>query len=90
MWYRYFVMAPIPIMVITAACCLCGSVSHGQDISRAFGYVPVSQEEFSAFPKTSRYRSFLPEAVDLSSRFPTPGEQGRLNACTGWAVGYAC
>ena len=53
------------------------------------GYVPVDAAEFASFPKVSRYRGFLPEAVDLSSRFPTPRDQGSLNSCTGWAVGYA-
>lgn len=52
-------------------------------------YIPVSKEEFNAYPKTSRYRSFLPESVDLSAKFPAPCDQGRLNSCTGWAVGYA-
>ncbi|WP_350285783.1 C1 family peptidase [uncultured Croceitalea sp.] len=31
----------------------------------------------------------LPERVDLSSYFPKPGDQGRLNSCTAWATGYA-
>ncbi len=65
------------------------SPSHSQEPLNIFGFIPVPKPEFVSFPKTSRYRSYLPEAVDLSSRFPTPGEQGGLNSCTGWAVGYA-
>ena len=35
------------------------------------------------------YRAFLPDRVDLSDRFPTPGDQGQQNSCVGWSVGYA-
>ncbi len=28
--------------------------------------------------------------VDLSPFFPTPGDQGMIGSCTGWAVAYAC
>jgi len=28
--------------------------------------------------------------VDLSPLFPTPGDQGTIGSCTGWAVAYAC
>ena len=31
----------------------------------------------------------LPPAVDLSSDFPVPGDQGQQSSCVGWAVGYA-
>jgi hypothetical protein len=31
----------------------------------------------------------VPKAVDLSSRFPEPGDQGKQNSCVGWAVAYA-
>lgn len=31
----------------------------------------------------------LPQQVDLSPWFPTPGSQGARSSCTGWAVGYA-
>ena len=31
----------------------------------------------------------VPRAVDLSSRFPEPGDQGKQNSCVGWAVAYA-
>ena len=56
---------------------------------RSLGYVPVSGAEFASFPKAKHYRAYLPESVDLSSHFPTPGDQGELNACTAWAAGYA-
>jgi len=31
----------------------------------------------------------VPRTVDLSSRFPEPGDQGKQNSCVGWAVAYA-
>lgn len=61
---------------------------HAEELS-ASGYVPISEAEFALFPKSKRYRAFLPESIDLSSHFPTPGDQGSLGACTAWAVGYA-
>jgi hypothetical protein len=53
------------------------------------GYVPVDPSRYLSFREVPRYRGFLPEAIDLSSKFPTPGTQGKLQSCTGWAVGYA-
>lgn len=55
----------------------------------AFGYIPASPAQFSSQPEVPRYRAFLPAKVDLSRYFPTPGTQGMMNSCTGWAVGYA-
>lgn len=31
----------------------------------------------------------LPPSVDLTSRLPTPGDQGGEESCVGWATGYA-
>ncbi|HZP38059.1 MAG TPA: C1 family peptidase [Methylomirabilota bacterium] len=31
----------------------------------------------------------VPPSVDLSTRFPEPGDQGNQNSCVGWAVAYA-
>jgi hypothetical protein len=31
----------------------------------------------------------VPPSVDLSGRFPEPGNQGNQNSCVGWAVAYA-
>lgn len=32
----------------------------------------------------------LPQSVDLSPNFPTPGDQGGQGSCVGWATAYAC
>ncbi len=48
-----------------------------------------SDDTYARLPKVERHRAFLPPAVDLASRFPTPGDQGSQGSCVGWAVGYA-
>ena len=53
------------------------------------GYVPETEEVYKSFPSVPRYRAFLPKEVDLSARFPPPGNQGSQGSCTAWATGYA-
>lgn len=38
---------------------------------------------------SDRESNVLPERIDLSGNFPTPGDQGRQGSCVGWAIGYA-
>ena len=57
--------------------------NHGQ------GLIPATKEDLEGIPVTPKIRDFLPERVDLSGRFPTPGSQGAMASCVGWAVGYA-
>ncbi|OZA91850.1 MAG: hypothetical protein B7X76_01460, partial [Azorhizobium sp. 39-67-5] len=45
-------------------------------------------EEFGDAPAVPITRGFLPEAVDLSPWFPTPGDQGEIGSCVSWALGY--
>ncbi len=59
------------------------------DTRHATGALPEDPEALSARPRTRTFRAFLPEAVDLSDRFPTPRHQGDQGSCVGWAVGYA-
>jgi len=54
------------------------------------GLLPTPEEEYKAIPQLSRSTDpVILSQVDLTSRFPTPGNQGRLGSCTGWAIGYA-
>jgi len=55
----------------------------------AQGWKRESEEQYRAFIQQPTYRAFLPPAVDLSRRFPRPGDQGKQGSCTAWAVGYA-
>jgi Papain family cysteine protease len=53
------------------------------------GAIPATKEDLEGIPVTPKYREFLPERIDLSARFPVPGDQGNQGSCVGWAVGYA-
>src|SRR5262245_18665084 len=53
------------------------------------GLILDSPEDLKDITRAPTYRAFVPERVDLSRLFPTPGNQGRHGSCVGWAVGYA-
>ena len=55
----------------------------------ATGLLPVDRKQYEELPATPLHRDFLPVSVDLSTRFPRPGDQGRMGSCVAWAVGYA-
>ncbi len=48
-----------------------------------------TNEQIESFSRAPTRRAFYPPVVDLSSRFPRPGDQGKQGSCVGWAVGYA-
>jgi papain like protease len=56
---------------------------------RGEGLILDNEDDLANIPHTPDYRAFLPERVDLSDRFPKPGDQGDQNSCVGWSVGYA-
>jgi hypothetical protein len=56
---------------------------------RGQGLVLDTEDDLADFPRIPTYRGYLPDRVDLSDRFPVPGDQGEQNSCVGWAVGYA-
>jgi hypothetical protein len=55
----------------------------------ARGALPPTDEERARAPRLPLTRAFLPELIDLSSRMPAVGQQGRQGSCTAWAVAYA-
>ena len=55
----------------------------------ATGLVQVDDAAYAAIPTVRRFRSFLPQSVDLTDRFPTPGHQHQQGSCAAWAVAYA-
>lgn len=65
------------------------ALSLAASSAAAQGLVFEPDDAYAAYPKLERHRAFLPERVDLSARFPTPGDQGEQGSCVGWAVGYA-
>ncbi|QFR33419.1 C1 family peptidase [Ancylobacter sp. TS-1] len=60
-----------------------------QDVIYSTGAVMADERVTSSFSQAVKFRNFLPPAVDLSARLPSPGNQGRQGSCVGWAVGYA-
>ncbi len=46
-------------------------------------------EDLTFLPLVPITRGFLPDSIDLSPRFPPPGDQGRIGSCVSWAMGYA-
>lgn len=54
------------------------------------GAVLEDAKEYEKIPLAmTPARGNLPVAVDLSDRFPAPGDQGNQGSCVGWAVAYA-
>jgi hypothetical protein len=59
------------------------------DLKRGQGLILDTEDDLANIPHTPDFRAFLPDRVDLSDRFPAPGDQGNQNSCVGWSVGYA-
>ncbi len=62
-----------------------GATSH----HHAMGAEPVAHERYVSFKSVHRHRAWLKPSVDLSDRFPTPGDQEWQSSCVAWATGYA-
>lgn len=60
--------------------------------SREFAGMPILLQTTRGQPGAStteaELESQLPDAIDLSDRFPVPGDQGSQNSCVGWAIAY--
>jgi hypothetical protein len=59
--------------------------------AHGFGVKRELPGTIAAHMRTARVSPLLtlPPSVDYTSEFPPPGDQGYLEACTGWATGYA-
>ena len=66
---------------------VCGSADA--QARRAKGWVREPPQVAATIQLMLRFRDYLPEEVDLSAQFPTPGNQGQQSSCTAWATGYA-
>lgn len=59
------------------------------------GCLPPSEERLQSFPsamnisKMAGKLAAIPKTVDLSTKFPAPGDQGQQNSCVAWATAYA-
>lgn len=76
------------VFLICLGTLLSGTHADAQQ-RRAKGWVREPAQIKATIPLMLRFRAYLPEEVDLSSRFPTPGDQGQQSSCTAWATGYA-
>jgi hypothetical protein len=68
---------------------LCSFVSFAQEVSLGLQFTPQSQLQGIPMASTPFSGEELPKSVDLSSRMPPAGDQGRQNSCVAWTVGYA-
>lgn len=69
------------------------TVSEQESLSfpYAMGGLPIDEAEIEKhLNNPTGEKSSLPSSIDLSYRFPVPGNQGSQNSCSGWAVAYAC
>ena len=76
------------LALLCAAALLASDLAQAQS-RRAKGWVREPSHVKAAIPLMLRFQNYLPEEVDLSSKFPTPGDQGQQSSCTAWATGYA-
>ena len=53
-----------------------------------FGLEKISEEFVNKANKIEKYRSYLPEKVDLSPNMPPVASQGPTNSCLSWAANY--
>lgn len=49
----------------------------------------ISEADIAGVPVKQLTRAYIPDAIDLSDRIPSPGDQGEVGSCVAWAVGYA-
>jgi hypothetical protein len=77
------------VLALTCAAALLACASADAQVRRAKGWVREPAHVVATIPLILRFRDYLPEEVDLSAKFPTPGNQGQQSSCTAWATGYA-
>ena len=82
----------LTVVLLLSSTCF-GSLAEENTVTYKTGALPVSQEDILSIMDTNVYSSnvysSLPSAVDNTSKFPTPGDQGTQQSCVAWAVGYA-
>jgi hypothetical protein len=76
-------------LALSCVAAVLACTSADAQVRRGKGWVREPAHVVAALPLMQRFRNYLPEEIDLSSRFPTPGDQGQQSSCTAWATGYA-
>lgn len=75
------------LLCLALACAAPASAQDADDMGT--GFEPEPAAVYRSFGFTPRYRSFLPQSVDLAPQFPSPGSQGLQGSCVAWATTYA-
>src|SRR5262249_47058432 len=97
-WVRHAMKRRLVAMGAAVFCCSLATATRAQQPAAVFdppdtqyqsGLDDIDPAVEKTLPVAPRYRYFLSPAVDFSSRLPAPGQQGRANSCTAWAVAYA-
>lgn len=77
-------MRKITLVIVGILCC-----TYFIAAQNSTGLIFLEEEEYKDIPlATSAMMGTLPSSVDLSSWFPSPGNQGQQSSCVGWAVAY--
>ncbi|MCJ7681193.1 MAG: C1 family peptidase [Candidatus Aminicenantes bacterium] len=73
------------------AVCVIPVFNQNSEGERGMGLVKATPEQLRGIPLAHIPFSGmeLPESVDLSGFMPPPGNQGKQNSCTAWAIAYA-
>lgn len=68
---------------------LCVGFSSQSGAQPATGLNFLDEGQYRSIPLASTpLLGNIPDEVDLSSKFPTPGDQGKQSSCVGWAVAH--
>lgn len=52
------------------------------------GHLDIDATDLAGIPVATLTRAYIPEAIDLTESFPSPGQQS-VGSCVAWATGYA-
>ena len=77
------------VSVVSATAATGQALPANPDWSSLTGAKAIAPEAYTALPKIARFRAWLPPAVDLSDKYPVPGNQYPQPNCTAWATTYA-
>ncbi|WP_299124059.1 C1 family peptidase [uncultured Winogradskyella sp.] len=88
---RSLIIASFSLLIFVSCCpdCKDDGGDSSLDSEYAFGY--NGEDNLNTTPTTPNYgfgTGNLPNAIDISDRFPPIGNQGNYGTCVAWAVGY--
>ena len=75
-WAVFFVRTAVVagLFVLASRATDAQKFSPNDPLEHGLGLILDTEEDLAGIPRTSEYRAFLPERIDLSDRFPVPGE----------------